>query len=76
VYKFFCCCRGASVTDFDDVTKPGTAPTCDKKDCMKKLVKSMDAAMLEEFNLESILRIGHTHRRMNKNFERLDCLEK
>ena len=42
---------------------------------MTKLVHYMDETIKNEFNLESILRIGYNHRRINKNFKRIDRIE-
>jgi len=36
----------------------------------------MDLIIKKEFNLEAILRIGYNNKRINKNFNRIDKLEK
>ena len=42
---------------------------------MKKLIKQMDETVKEEFNLESIIRIGFNNRRIKRNFNRVDRIE-
>ena len=36
----------------------------------------MNLIIKKEFNLEAILRIGYNNRRINKNFNRIDRIEK